>query len=58
MDVSSWDQVLRQLSLHYPFLDQLVEGMDTWGSIALGVAFCLRRVVLEGCNLGLETLVE
>ena len=51
MDVSSWDQVLRQVGLHNPFLVHLVEGMETRGSVALGG-------VLEGFNLGLKLLVE
>jgi len=59
VDVSSWlDKVLRQLGLHDPFLDQLVEGMKTQGSVRLEVALCLCRVVLDGCDLGLELLVE
>ena len=58
MDVSSWVQVLRQFSLHNLFLDQLIEGMKTRGSVAFGVALCLCNIVLEGCNLGLEQLVE
>ena len=55
--MSSWDQELRQLGLHALFLDQLIEGMETRGSIALWVALCLRRV-LKDCNLSLELLVE
>ena len=51
MDESSWDQVLRQLGLHDPFLDQLVGGMETRGSIALGITLCLCKVVLEDCQL-------
>jgi len=58
VDVSSWDQVLRQLGLHDPFLDQLIEGLEARGSVALGVTLCLRRVVLESYNLGLKLLVE
>ena len=56
--MSSWNQVLRQLGLHDLFLDQLVEGMETMGSVAFEVTFCLCRVVPEGCNLGLKLLVE
>ena len=58
MDVSSLDHVLRQLRLYDSFLDQLVKGIETRGSVALEVALCLRRAVLYGCNLGLELLVE
>ena len=38
MDVSSWDQVLRQLGPHDSFLDQLVESMEIQGSVVLEVA--------------------
>ena len=41
MDVSNWDQVLRQLVIHDSFLDQLVEGMEIHGFVALKVAPCL-----------------
>ena len=58
MDVSNWDQVLTQLDLDDLFLGQLVEGMETRRSIALEIALCLRKVVLEGNNLSLELLVE
>ena len=50
--------MLRQLGLHDPFLDQLIEGMETQEFVALEVALCLRKVALKGYNLGLELLVE
>ena len=49
---------MRQLGLHDPLLDQLVESVEIRGPVALGVTFYLRRVVLEGCDLGLELLIE
>jgi len=52
-----WDQVLRQLG-HDSFLDQFIEGMEISGPPALRIALCLRGVILEGCDLGLELLVE
>jgi len=58
MEAGDSDQMLRQLSLHDLLLDQLVESMETRGSSALGVAFCLSGVVLEGYDLSLELLVE
>ena len=54
----SRDQVLRQLGLHDSPLDQVVEGMETRRFSALGIALCLSGVVLEGCDLSLDLLVE
>ena len=50
--------MLRQLSLHDPFLNQFVKGMEIWGSPALGVAFCVHSIILEGSDLSLKLLVE
>ena len=58
MEAGGWDHVLRQLGLHDPLLDQFIEGMENRGSPVLGIAFCSRRVVLEGDNLSLELLIE
>jgi len=50
------DQVLRQLGLYDPLLDQLIESLKIWVPPALGVALCVHEVVLEGDNLSLELL--
>jgi len=52
------DQVLRQLGLHDPLLDQFIEGMEIRGPHILSVAFFSRGVVLEGDDLSLELLIE
>ena len=58
VEASGWDQVLRQFSLHDPLQDQLIEGAENRGCSVLGIAFCPCGIVLEGCNLSLELLVE
>ena len=58
MEVGSLNQALRQLGLHDLFLDQLIEGIKIQEPPALRIALRLRRVLLEGCDLGLELLVE
>ena len=49
---------MRQLGLHDPLLDQLVEGMKIGRPVALGIALSLYGVVLEGYDLGLKPLVK
>ena len=58
VEASEWDQVLRQFGLHDLLLDQLVKGVETRVSSVLGVIFSPCVVVLEGCDLSLELLVE
>ena len=58
VNVSSWDQVLRRLDLHDPFLNQLVKGMEIWRSIALGSPACVElfwRVVTWVWNCWLSS---
>ena len=50
-------QVLRQLGLHDPLLDQFIEGVEIRGPFVLGVTFCSYRVALEGDDLSLKLLL-
>ena len=57
IDVSSWDQMLKQLGLHDMFMDQLVEGMEIRGSVALrSPPTCVE--LFWSCNLSLKLLDE
>ena len=49
---------MRQLSLHNPLLDQLVEGIKIEKLVALRVALILYWVVLKDCDSCLELLIE
>ena len=57
VEAGSWESGA-EAALHDPLLDKLVEGVEIWGHPALGVTFCVHRVVLEGGDLSLELLVE
>ena len=52
MDSGSWGWVVRQLGLHDPLLNQLVEDMEI-GKLVLGIVLHLYRVILESCDLSL-----
>ena len=58
MDVGNWNYVVRQLGFHDLLLDQLVEGMEIGGPVALELVLSLCRVVLEGYDSGMELLVK
>jgi len=58
MEADGRDQVLRQLGIDNPLLDQFIEGVEIRGSLVLGVAYCSHRVVLEGDDLSLKLLIE
>ena len=49
---------MRQFGLYNPLLNPLVEGMEIGRLVAFGVALSLCRVVMEGCDSGLELLVK
>jgi len=50
--------VVPRLDLHDPLLDQLIEGKEIRRHVVLELARNLYWIVLEGCDFGLELLVE
>jgi len=50
--------VAQRLGLHDPLLDDLIEGKEIRRPVILKLAPSLCLIVLEGCDLGLELLVD
>ena len=48
----------QRLGLHDPLLDELVEGKKIGRPVVLELTPSICRIILEGCNLVLELLVE
>ena len=52
------NQVLGELVLHDPLLDQLIKDMEIRGPVVLGVTLCPCGVILKGGHLSLELLIK
>ena len=52
------ESVIQQSVLPYPLLDQFVENAEVGRPAIVRVTLYLHSVVLEGCDLGQELLVE
>ena len=52
------NQVLGELGLHDPLLDQLIEDMEIWGPVVLGVTLHPCGLVLKDDDLRLELLIK
>jgi len=58
VDFSGWSKATQRSGLSNPLLDQFVEDAEVGRHAILRVALRLHLIVLRGCDLGQELLVE
>jgi len=58
VDLDSWSRMIQQSGLPDPLLDQFVQSSKIGRPAVLIVALRLHWVVLEGCDLSQELLVD
>ena len=58
VDLYGWSRMIRQSGLPDPLLNQFIESAEVGRPAILRVALRLHWVVLDGCNMGQELLVE